>query len=130
MKIQPLIAVADVAKSSQWYQKLLACKSGHGGSEYEQLVKDGDEDFFMQLHAWDAHEHENLRDPKAHAHGYGVLLWFLVDDFNAVVRRAQAMKVEIVKTVHVNELANHREYWLRDLDGYVVVLASRYGDLA
>jgi hypothetical protein len=25
--------------------------------------------------------------------------------------------------------AHHREIWLRDLDGYVVVLAGAYGDL-
>jgi hypothetical protein len=29
----------------------------------------------------------------------------------------------------VNSNANHREVWLRDPDGYVVVIASAYGDL-
>jgi hypothetical protein len=29
----------------------------------------------------------------------------------------------------VNPNANHREIWLRDPDGYVVVLASAYGDV-
>ena len=29
----------------------------------------------------------------------------------------------------VNPSANHREIWVRDLDGYVVVLAGRYGDV-
>ena len=30
---------------------------------------------------------------------------------------------------HVNTNANHREFWLGDLDGYVVVLIGAYGDL-
>lgn len=35
---QPLIAVRGVEASSRWYQRLLGCRSGHGGREYEQLV--------------------------------------------------------------------------------------------
>ena|SRR5919106_6516617 len=54
MKVQPLIAVSDVQRSSRWYQKILKCKSGHGGSEYEQLIEEDDEDFFLQLHLWNA----------------------------------------------------------------------------
>src|SRR4051812_19885326 len=30
MRPQPLIAVADVEASSQWYQHLLGCESAHG----------------------------------------------------------------------------------------------------
>ena len=41
MQPQPLIAVRDVEASSCWYQRLLGCRSGHGGPEYEQLVDDG-----------------------------------------------------------------------------------------
>jgi hypothetical protein len=33
-----------------------------------------------------------------------------------------------VEDPHVNTNANHRECWLRDPDGYVLVLASRPGD--
>jgi hypothetical protein len=47
MKAQPLIAVRDVQRSSAWYQKILKCKSGYGGSEYEQLIQQDDEDFFL-----------------------------------------------------------------------------------
>ena len=36
---QPMIAVRDVAASSRGYQELLGCASGHGGAEYERLVK-------------------------------------------------------------------------------------------
>ena len=63
MRPQPLIAVRDVEASSRWYQRLLDCKSGHGGKEYEHP--------------------------------------------------------------HLNPNAGQREIWIRDPDGYVVVLASQ-----
>jgi len=53
MKAQPLIAVRDVERSSRWYQQVLDCQSGHGGPEYEQIVRNGE--VHLQLHAWDAH---------------------------------------------------------------------------
>ncbi|HKW95553.1 MAG TPA: VOC family protein [Methylomirabilota bacterium] len=128
MKPQPLIAVREVEASSRWYQQLLGCKSGHGGPEYDQLV-DERGDMVMQLHAWDAHEHPHLGDPTARPYGNGVLLWFQVDDFTAAVGRARALGAEILEGPKVNPNANHREVWLRDRDGYVVVLAGAYGDV-
>ncbi|MBU6951306.1 VOC family protein [Hahella sp. HN01] len=127
MKAQTLIAVRDVAASSRWYQTLLDCRSGHGGPEYEQLVQD--EEMFMQLHAWHAHDHPNLGDPDAAPHGYGVLLWFQVDEFDAAVTRARELQADILEGPKLNSRAQHREIWLRDPDGYVVVLASAYGDV-
>ena len=38
VRAQPLIAVTDVEASSRWYQRLLGCRSAHGGAEYERLV--------------------------------------------------------------------------------------------
>jgi catechol 2,3-dioxygenase-like lactoylglutathione lyase family enzyme len=128
MKPQPLIAVSDVEASSRWYQELLGAKSGHGGAEYEQIV-DSTGKLVLQLHAWDAHEHPHLGDPALRPHGNGVLLWFQVDDFEAAVERAREMRVEILEGPRVNPNANHQEIWLRDRDGYVVVLASAYGEL-
>ncbi len=128
MKPQPLIAVRDVEASSRWYQQLLGCKSGHGGGEYEQLV-DQDGTLVMQLHAWDAHEHPYLGDPAIEPYGNGVLLCFQVEDFAAAGARARALPAEILEGPRVNPNANHREVWLRDRDGYVVVLAGAYGDV-
>ena len=42
MKPQPMIAVTDVERASRWYQRILGATSGHGGSEYEQLLVDGE----------------------------------------------------------------------------------------
>ena len=127
VRVQPLIAVRDVEASSRWYQRLLGCQSGHGGSDYERLVKDGE--LVLQLHHWDAPEHPNLGDPDAAPHGYGVLLWFQEDAFDEAVLRARALGAEIVQEPHINAGARHRECWMRDPDGYIVVLASAYGDV-
>ena len=134
MRAQPLISVTDVEASSRWYQRLLNCESAHGGPEYERLVADGK--LILQLHRWDVdHHHGPIGDAEDKPYGNGVLLWFETDDFDAAVARAAEMKAEIVKAPHRNPPSgeggpNHRECWLRDLDGYIVVLASPDGEAA
>jgi hypothetical protein len=39
----------------------------------------------------------------------------------------RAIKAEIVEAPQLNPAANHREVWIRDPDGYLVVLASPAG---
>ncbi len=125
---QPLIAVRDVEASSRWYTRLLGCRSAHGGREYERLV-DADDALVLQLHAWEAHQHPHMGDPALASRGNGVLLWFEIDGFDAAVARARTLGAEICEEPRVNPSANHREIWLRDPDGYVLVLASAYGDV-
>jgi catechol 2,3-dioxygenase-like lactoylglutathione lyase family enzyme len=131
MRPQPLIAVTDVEASSRWYQRLLGCESAHGGAEYERLISEGV--LVLQLHRFDvAHHHGSIGDPKDKPYGNGVLLWFEIDDFEAALIRAADMKAEVVLPRHRNPPSgnggpNHWECWLRDLDGYVVVLASPDG---
>ena len=131
MRPQPLLVVTDVEASSRWYQKLLGCRSDHGGREYERLV-DGNR-LVMQLHAFEvAHDHGPIGDRDDRPYGNGVLLWFEIDDFDAAASRAADMQVEVVLPRHRNPPAggggpNHWELWLRDPDGYTVVLASPDG---
>ncbi|MGH2712615.1 MAG: hypothetical protein ACRDM7_01780 [Thermoleophilaceae bacterium] len=71
---QPMIVVADVEKSSLWYQGVLGATSGHGGPEYEQVLVDGN--LIMQLHQLDvAHHHGTIGDP-GQPTGNGVAIWF------------------------------------------------------
>ncbi|HBY62872.1 MAG TPA: glyoxalase/bleomycin resistance/extradiol dioxygenase family protein [Solibacterales bacterium] len=131
MRPQPLICVTDVQRSSEWYQRLLGCRGHHGGSEYEQLVSDGQ--LILQLHSFTVgHHHGAIGDPASRPYGNGVLLWFEVDDFEAVVERAAAMGVDVILPNHRNPPdgdggPNHWECWMRDPDGYTVVVASPYG---
>jgi catechol 2,3-dioxygenase-like lactoylglutathione lyase family enzyme len=122
MQPQPMIAVRDVAASSRWYQALLGCKSGHGGNEYEQITHNGR--MILQLHHWDAHEHGHMGDPASKPYGNGVLLWFATDTFDAAVDRATRIRAQVLEPPKVNPNAGHREIWVRDPDGYVVVIAG------
>lgn len=131
MNPQPLICVNDVEASSRWYQRLLACQSDHGGPEYERLVAGGK--LVLQLHKWEvAHHHGAIGNPNDKPYGNGVLLWFEIEEFDDALARAGAMKAEVVLPRHRNPPTgdggpNHWECWLRDLDGYTVVLASPDG---
>lgn len=127
LRAQPLIAVRDVEASSRWYQRLLGCQSGHGGREYERIVSDGE--IVLQLHHPDAHAHRHLGGPGDPRSGDGVLLWFQVEDFDAAMDRARELGAEILEGPQVNPNAGLRECWLRDPDGYVVVIAGLEGDL-
>lgn len=122
MMLAPLVCVHDVEASSLWYQKLLGLCSGHGGSEYERLV-DGDR-LVLQLHHWEVeHHHGPLGDPALKPYGNGVILWFEVEDFDSVVGRAMEMEVTVLRPSQLSENGNY-EFWIRDLEGYVVVLTS------
>jgi hypothetical protein len=101
---QPLIAVRNVSTSSRWYAELLGAD------------------------AWDEENHPNLVNADAAPRGHGVLLWFQVDDFDSAVERARGLGAEIIEEPHINPGPRHREIWLRDADGYVVVLASPDGE--
>lgn len=126
MRPQPLIAVTNVEASSRWYQQLLGCQSGHGGLEYDRLFYDGQ--LILQLHAFEEHhDHEPIGNIDDKPYGNGLLLWFETDDFDAAWQRAQELKVEVVMPRHRNDRPNHWECWLRDPDGYVVVIASPDG---
>ncbi len=119
---QPLLVVADVQRASRWYQQVLNAASGHGGDEYERVLVDGS--MVLQLHAREAaHHHGVIAIPDVPV-GNGVAVWFEADDFDAVVRRSRDAGAEVVTDVHVNPNAGHRELWLRDPDGYLVVFAE------
>ncbi len=127
MTPQPLIAVHNVETTSIWYQSALGFTSGHGGPEYEQLHDEGQ--IVLQLHHWDAHDHPHLGRPELEPYGNGVVLWFLSSQIEVAFKRAEAAQAEILEPIKVNPMANHREFWLRDPNGYVVVVAGPYGDI-
>ena len=104
---------------------MLGCQSDHGGPEYERLVSGGQ--LVLQLHSFEIdHDHGPIGNRNDRPYGNGVLLWFEVDDFEAVLERAGEMGVEIILPRRRND-PSHWECWLRDPDGYIVVVASPDG---
>jgi predicted enzyme related to lactoylglutathione lyase len=130
---QPMLAVRDVEASSRWYQQLLGLQSDHGGPEYERLLADGA--LVLQLHHHEVeHHHGRIGDPDQEV-GNGVLLWFgEVADFDEAVGRAQRLAAPVVRPPHRNPPEGqgngpgHRELWIKDPDGYTVVIASPDGE--
>ena len=130
---QTLLTVRDVEASSRWYQELLGFQSDHGGPHYERLLSGGV--LVLQLHHWETeHDHGRIGDPDA-AVGNGVLVWFGdTPDFDGVVERAAGLNAMIVMAPHRNPPSGegngpgHREVWIKDPDGYTVVVASPDGE--
>ena len=129
IQAQPLIAVRNVRASSRWYGELLgadALPEHSHRDRYDRISSSGR--LVLQLHAWDEENHPNLVNANAAPPGHGVLVWFQVDDFESVVERARALRAEVILEPHFNPNPRHREMWLRDPDGYVVVIASPDGE--
>jgi predicted enzyme related to lactoylglutathione lyase len=130
---QTLLAVRNVEESSRWYQELLGLRSDHGGPHYERLL--ADDVLVLQLHNREVeHHHGRIGDP-GQTVGNGVLVWFgEVADFDGVVARAAKLGAPIRRAPHRNPPEGggngpgHREVWVEDPDGYVVVIASPDGE--
>jgi predicted enzyme related to lactoylglutathione lyase len=130
---QTLIAVRDVEASSRWYQHLLGLQSDHGGPHYERLLAGGV--LVLQIHNRQTeHHHGFVGDPDREP-GNGVLVWFgEVADFDGAVERAAQLDATVVLPPHRNPPEGrgagpgHREIWIKDPDGYTVVVASTDGE--
>lgn len=122
MRPQPMIVLRDVEAGSQWFQAVLGLRSGHGGDDYEMLM-DGDE-VVTQLHRWDAHEHPHLGDETDRSRGNGVLLWFVTDDFDALVDRVVKTKARVLEGPLYNRNGRQYEIWIEGPEGYRIVVAG------
>jgi predicted enzyme related to lactoylglutathione lyase len=130
---QTLLTVRDVEASSRWYRRLLGLRGDHGGPNYERLL--ADDRLVLQLHHLDVeHHHGPIADPDVPV-GNGVLVWFgEVSDFDDVVERAAELGAPVVRAPHRNPPEGegngpgHREVWIKDPDGYTVVVASPDGE--
>jgi catechol 2,3-dioxygenase-like lactoylglutathione lyase family enzyme len=128
---QPLLAVKDVRASSRWYSELLGADSlpDHSHRDrYDRIQYSGH--LILQLHAWDEENHPNLTNADAAPPGHGVLIWFEVSNFDAIVGNARGLQAQVILEPHVNPNPQHREMWIRDPDGYVVVIASPDGEVS
>ena len=56
--------------------------------------------------------------------GNGLLLFFRVDDYEMVLKRARALVARFEEESHVNPNTQTREFSLRDLDGYYVTISA------
>jgi catechol 2,3-dioxygenase-like lactoylglutathione lyase family enzyme len=119
-----IIGVADVAHSHKWYQSLLGLRETTPAHDYFSQVLDADGTVLLCLHQWGAHEHPTLSSPDQAPPGNGLLLFFRVDDFDEALPRALSLVSAFEQEVQVNPATGTREFALRDLDGYYVMVSA------
>jgi catechol 2,3-dioxygenase-like lactoylglutathione lyase family enzyme len=120
----PIIAVGDVARSLQWYQRLFGQTPTPPAHDYFGQVLDDDGTVLLCLHAWGAHDHPTLSHAERATPGHGLLLFFRLDDFDDAVARARALAGALELEPEVNPATRTREIALRDPDGYYVMLSA------
>lgn len=121
-RLEPIIAVKSVSKSSQWYQELLGLKSNHGGDSFEMLT-DKNGRIILCLHRWGEHEHPTMTDPSV-AVGNGLILYFRVENLDKIWNKAIALKLDIEQPPHLNENSGNRQFILRDIDDYYLIISE------
>jgi catechol 2,3-dioxygenase-like lactoylglutathione lyase family enzyme len=123
-RIWTIIGVSDVASSLKWYQRLFGqAETRPAHEDFGQLV-DSDGTVLLCLHEWAVEEHPTLMSPDRGTPGNGLLLFFLVDDFELALQRARVLTDRLEEEPHVNPNTRAPEFSLRDLDGYYVTISA------
>lgn len=123
-KIDPIIAVKDIQKSATWYQKAFGWKNTHGGKNFAVLV-DESENVMLCLHEWETHEHPTMADPSI-TPGNGLILYFRTDGINLFRANLKKMGYPVEQDTHLNQNSTKKEFSLRDLDGYYLIITEMH----
>jgi len=119
-----IIGVADVAASFKWYQALFGQPARPPAHDHFGQLLDPDGTVLLCLHQWGAHEHPSLTSPEHGTPGNGLLLFFLVDDYDLALERARALVARFEEEPHENPNTRASEFSLRDPDGYYVTVSA------
>jgi catechol 2,3-dioxygenase-like lactoylglutathione lyase family enzyme len=119
-----IIGVKDVPGSFKWYQSLLGRPETAPAHDYWGQICDSDGTVLLCLHQWGSHDHPSLMSPDTAQPGNGLLLFFRVDDFDMALQRARGLVSRFDEEPHVNPATGTREFAIRDLDGYYVMVSA------
>lgn len=121
-RLETIIAVKDVSKSSTWYQDLLNLKSNHGGNSFEMLA-DKNGAVILCLHRWGEHDHPTMTNSNIPV-GNGLILYFRVADLDLVWNKAVGLNLVIEQKPHLNTNSGQQQFILRDLDNYYIIISE------
>jgi len=121
-KIDPIIAVKEVAASSMWYQQLFNFRSIHGGNEFAVLVSENDE-IVLCLHKWGEHHHPTMTDPGISS-GNGLILYFRTNNMETIRAMVEKTGGVVEEDIHLNPNSLRKEFSLRDPDGYYLIITE------
>ena len=123
-----IIGVADVRHSVTWYQSLLGLAATAPAHDDFGQILDPDGAVLLCLHGWGTEAHPTLTSPHLGTPGNGLLLFLLVDDFDAVLSRARRLEGGLEEEPHVNPNTAAAEFSLRDPDGYYLTISALQHD--
>lgn len=121
-KLDPIIAVKDIATSSRWYQSVFECRSMHGGTDFDVLVSENDE-ILICLHKWGEHGHPTMTNPGV-TPGNGLILYFRTENMNVIRQNVERIGAPIEEDIHLNPNSRKIEFSLRDPDGYYLTVTD------
>jgi catechol 2,3-dioxygenase-like lactoylglutathione lyase family enzyme len=119
-----IIGVADVPGSVKWYQTLFGQPATAPAHDYFGQIVDADGTVLLCLHGWGVEDHPSLMSPDNGTPGNGLLLFFLVDDFDLALQRARALVPRLEEEPNMNPNTRAKEFSLRDPDGYYVTISA------
>lgn len=119
-----IIGVADVPASVTWYQTLFGQPAKSPAHDYFGQIVDADGTVLLCLHGWGVEDHPPLMSPDNGKPGNGLLLFFLVDDFDLALQRARTLVPRLAEEPSVNPNTEAMEFSLRDPDGYYVTISA------
>lgn len=121
-KPDSIIAVKDVLASSKWYQSVFGCKSLHSGNLFDVLVDDNNE-VLLCLHKWGEDNHPTMKDQSI-TPGNGLIIYFRTDDMTKIRENVDKKSIPIEEEIHYNPNSMHKEFSIRDLDGYYLTITE------
>jgi catechol 2,3-dioxygenase-like lactoylglutathione lyase family enzyme len=121
-RLDPIIAVRDVAASSRWYQNIFGFKSAHGGEDFSVLVSE-DNEIMLCLHRWEEHDHPTMKDPGIPA-GNGLLLYFRTENMDLIYQKVIKAGSLIEEDIHFNQNSLRKEFSFCDPDGYFLTVTE------
>jgi hypothetical protein len=98
-----------------------------GGTVFDQII-DEDGTVLLCLHCWGpsgpsgGHHWPTLAVSSGDANRNGLLLWFVVDDFDQAWERAQGLGTRIEETPNTDNGTGVRAFVIQDPDGYHVAI--------
>ena len=119
-----IIGVSDVPRSFSWYQSLFGQPQTGPAHDYWGQILDTDGTGLLCLHEWGAHDHPSLFSPKESTPGNGLLLFFQVDEYDAILKNARTLVSSLEEEPHLNPNTQTLEFSLRDPDGYYVSISA------
>jgi catechol 2,3-dioxygenase-like lactoylglutathione lyase family enzyme len=123
-RLWTIIAVADVAHSTRWYQRLLGLPEVAPAHSYFGQVVAPDGTVLLCLHSWGDHEHPSMISPARAPPGNGLLLFFRVERFAEALARGRSLAPKLSEEPHVNPATGTEEFALYDPNGYYVMVSA------